>query len=197
MEALGAGEIEIGFVYRGHFDHWGKSRQDGGDLVAPLGIYVVLAFEEDGVWAEAACGAKRHRGMDAETAGFVARRGNYAAAIGLAADHYGLAAKFGVIEQFDGDEEGVHVYVKDRGGLAGEGSDFVLCAELGLAWAFFAAWLPDKDTFFRTCDSKLTSCAPLKLRAQCRPSRGPSRWLSRPELAAAHGRALPRDAPIP
>jgi hypothetical protein len=69
--------------------------------------------------------------MDAEAASLIARRGNYSTAIGLAAYDDGLAAELGTIEEFNGDEEGVHVDVQDWGGLARKGRGFMLGAELG------------------------------------------------------------------
>jgi hypothetical protein len=53
--------------------------------------------------------------MDPEFAGFVAGGGNDAALVGAAADDNGLAAEVGALEEFDGDEEGVHVHVEDGG----------------------------------------------------------------------------------
>ena len=131
MEALGAGEIEIGFVDGGHFDNGRKFREDGGDAVAPLGVEIVAAFEKNCVRAEAAGGSERHGGMNAEDAGFVAGGGNYSTAIGLAADYYGLAAEGGTVEEFDGNEESVHVYVEDGRDGAREGRGVLLGAEMG------------------------------------------------------------------
>jgi hypothetical protein len=51
--------------------------------------------------------------MDAEFAGFIAGGGDDAALVGTAAYDYGFAAEIGAIEEFDGDEEGVHVHVED------------------------------------------------------------------------------------
>jgi hypothetical protein len=56
--------------------------------------------------------------VNTKFAGFVAGGGDYAALIGAAADNHGLAAEIGAVEEFDGDEEGVHVDVED-GGLRG------------------------------------------------------------------------------
>jgi hypothetical protein len=56
--------------------------------------------------------------MDAKFAGFVAGGGNDAALVGAAADDNGLAAKIGALEEFDGDEEGVHINMED-GGVGG------------------------------------------------------------------------------
>ena len=65
--------------------------------------------------AEAARGAQGHGGMNAELASFVAGGGDDAALVGAAADNNGLAAEVGALEEFDGDEEGVHVHVEDGG----------------------------------------------------------------------------------
>jgi hypothetical protein len=51
--------------------------------------------------------------MDAKFAGFVAGGRDYAALVGTAADDNGLAAEIGALEEFDGDEEGVHIHVED------------------------------------------------------------------------------------
>ena len=122
VEAFGAGEIEVGFVDGDHFDDGGKFGEDGGDAIAPFRIFFVMAVEEDGMGAEAACSAERHGGVDAELAGFVAGGGDNAALIGAAADYDGLAAKVGAVEEFDGDEEGVHVHVEDGGVEGGFGA---------------------------------------------------------------------------
>jgi hypothetical protein len=98
MEAFRAGEIEVGFVDGDHFDDWRKLGEDGGDAVAPFGIFFVVAIEEDGMGAEAAGGAEGHGGVDAELAGFVAGGGDDAALIGAAANYNGLAAKVGSVE---------------------------------------------------------------------------------------------------
>jgi hypothetical protein len=65
------------------------------------------------VRTKTAGGAQGHGGVDAEFAGFVAGGGNDAALVGAAADDNRLAAKIGALEEFDGDEEGVHVDVED------------------------------------------------------------------------------------
>jgi ribosomal protein L19 len=51
--------------------------------------------------------------MDAELTGFVAGGGNDTALIGPTAYDHRFAAKFGALEEFDGDEKGVHVHVED------------------------------------------------------------------------------------
>ena len=115
VEAFGAGEVEIGFVDGNHFDDGREFREDGGDAIAPFGIFFVVAVEKNGVRAEAAGGAQGHGGVDAEFAGFVAGGGDDAALVGAAADDNGFAAEIGALEEFDGDEEGVHVHVEDGG----------------------------------------------------------------------------------
>ena len=115
VEAFGAGEVEIGFVDRNHFDDGRKFREDGGDTVAPFGVFFVVTIEKDGLGAEASRGAQGHGGVDAELAGFVAGGGDNAALVGAATDNHRLAAEFGAVEEFDGDEEGVHVDVEDGG----------------------------------------------------------------------------------
>jgi hypothetical protein len=78
----------------------------------------VVAVKEDGVGAEASRGAQRHGGVDTEFAGFVAGGGDDAALVGASADDNGLAAEVGALEEFDGNEESVHVDVED-GGVGG------------------------------------------------------------------------------
>ena len=119
VEAFGAGKIEIGFVDGNHLHDGRKFREDGGDAVAPFGIFFVMAIEENRVRAETPGGAKRHGGVNAEFASFVAGGGDYAALIGPAADDDGLAAEFRALEQFDGNKKGVHVHVED-GGVEGK-----------------------------------------------------------------------------
>jgi hypothetical protein len=53
--------------------------------------------------------------VDAKFAGFVAGSGDYTTLIGTAAYDYGLPAQFWAIEQFDRNEERVHVHVENRG----------------------------------------------------------------------------------
>ena len=113
VQALGSGEIEIGFVDRGHLHHRRKLRQDRGDAVAPFGVEIVAAFEKNGVRAEPPGGAQRHGGMDAVAARFIAGRRNHAAPVGLPADDHGLAAQLGPLEQLHGNKERVHVHVQD------------------------------------------------------------------------------------
>ena len=114
VQALGAGEIEIGFVDRGHFHDGRIFREDCGDAIAPLAVEIVVAVEKNGLRAKLRGGAQRHGGMNAETARLVAGGGNDAALVALPADDHRLAAQLRAREQFDGDEERVHIDVKDR-----------------------------------------------------------------------------------
>ncbi len=121
VEAFGAGKVEIGFVDGNHFDDGREFCKDGGDAIAPFGIFLVMAVEKDSVGAEAARRAQGHGGMDAELASFVAGGGDDAALVGAASDDNRLAAEVGALEEFDGDEEGVHVHVEDEGHRQGFG----------------------------------------------------------------------------
>ena len=123
MKALRAGEIEIGLVNGNHFHDGRKLGEDGGDAIAPFGIFFVMAIKENGMGAQTRGGAQRHRRLDAELARFVAGGGDNTALIGPAAYDHGFAAKFGALEEFHGDEEGVHVHVED-GGVQGKVAHF-------------------------------------------------------------------------
>ena len=114
VHAFGAGEIEIGFVDRSHFDNRRIFRQDCGDAVAPFAIKIVVAIEENCVRAQAARGSQRHGGLNAVFSRFVAGCGDDAALVGLAPDDHRLAAKLGPCQQFDGNEERVHIDMQDR-----------------------------------------------------------------------------------
>ena len=119
VHALGAGEIEIGFIDGDHFHNGGKAGEDGGDAIAPFAVFVMVTVEKDGVRTKFSGSAQRHGGMNTVFAGFVAGGGDDAALVGTAADDYWLAAEVGAIEKLDGDEEGVHVdmkNVRERGG---------------------------------------------------------------------------------
>lgn len=125
-DAFRAGEVEIGFVDGSHFDDGRVLREDGSDAIAPLRIELMTIVEKNGVRAELAGGAQRHGRMNAEFASFVAGGSDYAALILLATDDNGKAAEVGTLEEFDGDEECIHVDVKDgdvfaRGGRRGTG----------------------------------------------------------------------------
>ena len=115
VEALGAGEVEVGFVDGNHLDDGREFGEDGGDAVAPFGIFFMVAVEENSMRAEAPRSAQGHGGVDAEFAGFVAGGGDDTALVWPAADDNGFATEIGAFEEFDRDEEGVHVHVEDGG----------------------------------------------------------------------------------
>ena len=113
MKAFGAGEIEIGLIDRDHFHDRRESGEDGGDAVAPLGIFFVVAIEEDGMRTEAARGAEGHGGVNAVFARLVTGSGDDTALVGAAAYYNRFAAKVGSVEEFDGDKECVHIHVEN------------------------------------------------------------------------------------
>jgi len=113
MQAFGAGEIQIGFVDGDHFDDGREFGENSGDAIAPFGIFFMMAVEENGVGTKSASRAEGHGGMDAVFAGFVTGSGDDAALVRAAADDNGLAAEVRAVEEFNGDEEGVHVHMED------------------------------------------------------------------------------------
>src|SRR6516225_6537581 len=115
VQAFCAAEVKIGFIDRGPFDDRGEFGEDGSNAVAPFGVSFVMAIEKNRVWAKASRGTKRHGGLDSVLARFITGGGDDAALIRPAAYHNRLAAQFGALEQFHGDEEGVHVDVENRG----------------------------------------------------------------------------------
>ena len=52
--------------------------------------------------------------MNPKFSRFIAGGGDYTALIRLPADNDGFPPQFGLLKQFDGDEEGVHVNVQNR-----------------------------------------------------------------------------------
>jgi len=72
-----------------------------------------MAIQENCVRTEPSRRSKRHRGVNAVFPRLVARGGHDAALIRASADNHRLASKLRPIEQFHGDEEGVHVHVED------------------------------------------------------------------------------------
>ena len=73
------------------------------------------AIEKHGVRTQPRRRAQRHGRLNAVFSRLVARRGNHAALIRLPSDNHGLAAQFRPIEQFDRNEKGVHIDVKNGG----------------------------------------------------------------------------------
>jgi hypothetical protein len=66
--------------------------------------------------------AQRHRGVNSEAPRFIACRRYHAALILIAADDNGQAGQLGARKQLHGNEERVHIDVKNRrGGACGRG----------------------------------------------------------------------------
>src|SRR5882762_9314542 len=113
VQSLGAGEIEIGFIDRDHFDDGREFRENARDAVAPLRIFFVVAIQKNRVRAEPSRRSQRHRGVNSEFPRFIARGGNYTALIRATADNHGLAAKLRPFQQFHRNEKRVHVHMED------------------------------------------------------------------------------------
>jgi hypothetical protein len=60
VEALGAGDIEIGFVDRRHFDQRAEGGEDVVNLVRVFAVTVGVAIDEDRLWTELVGRAQRH-----------------------------------------------------------------------------------------------------------------------------------------
>ncbi len=114
VQAFGAGEVEVRLVDRRHLDARRERFEHTEDLVRVIAIARRVAVEKDGVWAAQIGRAQRHRRMNAELPGGVGSSRNHAALIRPPAHHHGLPLKRRVEQFLDGDEEGVHVDVKDR-----------------------------------------------------------------------------------
>ena len=112
VQALRAGEIQVGFVDRGHFNLGRKCLKDFEDLARVLAIASRVAIDEYCVRAESRGRAQRHGRVDTELARGLGRGRDHTALVGLPANDHGLAHERGIEEFFDGDEEGVHVDVE-------------------------------------------------------------------------------------
>src|ERR1700730_1091494 len=126
MQSLGAGQIEVRFVDRYHFEDLRKLPEDGGHAIAPFRIERVPAIEEDRMRTETPRGTQGHRRVDSKFSCFIARSRHHAALVGSSAYDYRLAAKLRPLQQFHRDEEGVHVHMQN--GRLREG-------RLALGWA--------------------------------------------------------------
>ena len=109
---LAARDVQEGLVHRKHLHVRGDIQQRvhdaGGDLCITLGPGGHL----DETGAEFPGLLQAHGGMDAERPGFVGT-GDDAGAGPAVGDADGFAAVVGVVELFDGGEEGVHVDERD------------------------------------------------------------------------------------
>jgi hypothetical protein len=111
-EAGASGHVEERLVERQRLDRGREAGEDREDSAALATVFPHVAGNEDGVRAETACLEGGHRGMDAEGACLVARRGDDAAGRPSADDHR-AAAQRGVVALLDGGEEGVHIGVEE------------------------------------------------------------------------------------
>ena len=89
------------------------------DLLRKFAIAIGMSVDEDRVGAELGGGAQRHGGMHSEFACRIGSSGDDSALVALASDDDGLASQRGIVELFHGNEEGVHVDVKDGPGEGG------------------------------------------------------------------------------
>ena len=113
VQALAARQVEVGLVNRHHLDHGRELAEDFRDSLRVFPVLFVPAAKEDGVRAELLRLLDGLRGVDPELARLVAGRRHHAAPVRVGPDDDGLALERGVLELFDGDEEGVHVDVKN------------------------------------------------------------------------------------
>src|SRR6516225_8286942 len=77
-----------------------------------------MSIDKSRVRAKTPCGAQWHGRVDSVLARFITGGGDDAALIRTATDHDGLTAQLGALEQFHGNEEGVHIHV-ENGGMEG------------------------------------------------------------------------------
>ena len=81
MQALGAGDIHIGFVDGGHFHLRRKPFQDGVDAARIIAVALRVTIHENGLRAQTVGGAQRHGGVDAEFSGGVGGGGDNSALV--------------------------------------------------------------------------------------------------------------------
>jgi len=112
VEPLRAGQIEIGFVDRRHFDARRKSLEDLIDFARVFDIAIAVALYKYRLGAEAVGSAERHRGMHAKLPRGIRRGGDDATLVRPPTHDHGLAFERRIEQFFHGDEEGVHVEVK-------------------------------------------------------------------------------------
>ena len=73
-----------------------------------------MRTDEDSMRTLLVCGSRGHRGVNAETPRLVGAGGDDAALVGSGSDDDGLAAPLGMVQQFDGRKERVHIDMEDR-----------------------------------------------------------------------------------
>ena len=117
MQPFGAGEVEEGFVDRDRLDQRGDGVEQRADLAADRLVMRHPGWNDDGVGTSAQRLEHRHRRMDAELPGDVARRRDDAAM--TPADHHRTIGQRRVVALLDAGIEGVAVDMGDR-----QGADF-------------------------------------------------------------------------
>ena len=110
----GARDVQKRLVDRYAFDKRRIMAKNLEYLIRNLLIEVHVRSDEDGVRTAFVGRAGRHGRVDAELAGLVGAGRDNAAFVGAGADDDGLSAPFGMVQEFDGREEGVHVDMEDR-----------------------------------------------------------------------------------
>ena len=111
--AARATDVEEGLVERDRLHQRRERLQDSHHRTARVAVRVEAGREEHTVGAGTARACHRHRGVHAEPAGLVARRGDHAARAETADDHRASAHR-GVGELLDRRVERVEVDVQDR-----------------------------------------------------------------------------------
>src|SRR5580704_13794225 len=78
-----------------------------------------MSVDKDGVRTLLSRGPQRHGGVNAELASFVRGSRDHPAFVALASHNDCLSLQRGIEQFFDGNEEGVHIYVEDSAGKGG------------------------------------------------------------------------------
>src|SRR5581483_4364691 len=112
-EPLAAGQIHVCLIDGRHFHLGREAAEDFIDLLGVFAIAVRVPLNKERLRAQSIRRPQRHRRMNTEFAGLIRGRGDYAPFVRPPAHHYGPPLEPAVIELLDGDEEGVHVDVKN------------------------------------------------------------------------------------
>ncbi len=119
MKAVGTRHVEIGFVDRCHLYLRSEGAEDLVNFFGAFSVTLGMSIDEDGVGALLGGGAKRHCRVNTEFTSFVGGGGDDSTLAALSADDDCLSLQRWVVELFYGDEEGVHIDVKDGAGESG------------------------------------------------------------------------------
>jgi hypothetical protein len=113
VQALCSRHVQIGFVNRRHFHHWGKPVEDRIHLRRILAVPLRMAIHENGVPTHLRRGTQGHGRMHPELPGFVRRGRDHSTLIPLSADHHGFPLQPGIEQLLHRHEERVHIHMKD------------------------------------------------------------------------------------